>query len=338
MANALPLAEFFSSPGTLIDVRSPGEFYHGRIPDAFNLPLFDDSERAEIGTLYKQAGRQEAIDRGLRLVGPKLADLALTARQQALNGFVRVYCWRGGMRSASMAWLLQTSGLQVVTLSGGYKAFRRWVLEEVAKPFRLKVLGGLTGAGKTSILHALRALGEQVIDLEGIAQHRGSSYGMFGMPSQPSIEQFENAFAVQLAGCDPTRCIWVEDESHLIGTCKIPDLFFKQMRQAPLFLIERPLEERLENLLKDYGQMPAIECSQATKRIAKRLGAVRTQEVLEHTASGRMREAISLVLSYYDAAYRHGLTKRQQPIQVFEKERLSSDAWAALLKGAEMGT
>lgn len=332
MISSLSLSDFIASPGAILDVRSPGEFSQGCIPGALNFPLFSDAERAQVGTTYKQMGRQQAIDLGLRLVGPKLADFAERGREYATDGCVRVHCWRGGMRSASMAWLLQTAGLHAVTLQGGYKTFRRWALESFSRQVSLIVVGGLTGAGKTAILHALRELGEQVIDLEGLAHHRGSSYGMFGMPPQPSTEQFENLLAMELGRCDPLRPIWVEDESHLVGTCKIPDLFFAQMRQSPLFVIERPLEERLSILLHDYGKIDPLHLMQATKRLSKRLGAVRTHEVLEHIEAGRLREAVVEILRYYDAAYLQGLTKRQQPMHSLVHGELSFREWAMQLR------
>jgi len=181
----------------VIDVRSPGEYDHAHIPHAINIPLFDNEERAKVGTRYKQVGKDSAVLLGLELVGPKLADFVKKARRLNLTGQeVLVHCWRGGMRSGSFAWLLNTAGIKARTLEGGYKAYRSQVLAAFAEPARM-IYGGKTGSGKTEILHELAKQGEQVIDLEALANHKGSSYGAIGQEPQPSSEQFENKlFAV----------------------------------------------------------------------------------------------------------------------------------------------
>ncbi len=177
----------------LLDVRSPGEYAQGHVPGALSFPLFSDAERATVGTIYKQQSRDLALETGLELVGPKLGGFVREARTLAPQGQVVVHCWRGGQRSGSMAWLLRQGGLDVWTLEGGYKAYRTWVLAELAaQQYSLYIIGGRTGTGKTKILHALRQMGEQVVDLEGLACHKGSAFGFIGELPQPTVEQFEN--------------------------------------------------------------------------------------------------------------------------------------------------
>ena len=159
----------------VLDVRTPGEFAQGYLPGAHHLPLFSNEERAEIGTLYKQAGREAAMLRGFDLVGPKLRRMVEAAQALVVGDEVLVHCWRGGMRSESVAWLLAFAGYRVGTLRGGYKAFRRYVLEAFAQPRAVRLLGGMTGAGKTDVLHTLAGRGEQVIDLEALPKGRSSA-------------------------------------------------------------------------------------------------------------------------------------------------------------------
>jgi tRNA 2-selenouridine synthase len=306
--------QFLAASGVILDVRSPAEYDQGRIPGAINLPLFSNEERAAIGTVYKQLGKEQAISLGLRLVGPRLAELAETAKRHAGDELTKIHCWRGGMRSGSVAWLLQTVGLPTATLRGGYKAFRRWVLNTLQKPARIHVIGGLTGSGKTRVLHTLQVMGEQVLDLEALAHHRGSSYGMLEMPPQPSTEQFENEIAARLATYDSSRPVWVEDESRMIGTCKIPDGLFQNMLHAPIFFLEKSHHERVAILLEEYGFLAADKLSEATERLEKRIGRQRALAILNLIGSGKIPEAIAMALEYYDKAYTYGLSKKKERI------------------------
>lgn len=321
-------SDFLNAPGVILDVRSPGEFSHAHIPGAINLPLFSDSERSQVGTTYKKVGREAAIEQGLAIVGPKLHDFVKQAKQHVKNDIAKVHCWRGGMRSSSMAWLLSTAGLKTATLKGGYKAFRQWVLSTFSVKHRIFVIGGLTGSGKTQILQALKQNGEQILDLESLANHRGSSYGMLGMPLQPSNEHFENKIAVEWAAFDPARPVWMEDESRLIGSCKIPDSLFSLMRAAPLFIVKKPFSERLGQLLKDYGSADRKQLIEATQRISRRLGSLRAKEIIQAIEAGRLDKAIEMTLQYYDAAYLKGIDQRKQTPYKIYKEGLSASEWA----------
>ncbi len=313
MPQILPPADFLALAATrsVLDVRSPGEFAHAHIPGAVSMPLFDNGERAEIGTIYKQTGKDEAVLRGLELVGPKLAGFVRTARELASDGGeVLVHCWRGGMRSGSVAWLLETAGFRVFTLAGGYKTYRQAVLEAFEKPLNLLVLGGKTGSGKTDVLHELARRGEQVLDLEGLAHHRGSSYGMIGQPPQSSTEQFENLLASVLRGFDPARRIWVEDESRKVGSCLIPASFWRQFLTAPVLALDVPLEARVAYLVEEYGRFAREDLRAATDRIRKRLGNDRHKLALDALERGDYAEVVRITLVYYDKTYQYGLEQR----------------------------
>lgn len=327
----LQIEIFLNSPGIILDVRSPSEYKKSRIPGSINLPLFSDAERAIIGTLYKKVGQQQAIDQGLKFVGPKLADFVIQARTYLNEETAKVYCWRGGMRSASMAWLLRTGGIKTVTLAGGYKNFRQWALATLTKPKQINLLKGLTGSGKTAILTALKAQGQQILDLENLANHRGSSFGMLEMPLQPSSEQFENEIALQWSQLHPHRPVWIEDESRMIGTCKIPDGIFNQMQTASALFLERPLHERLEILLHDYGKVERLKLIEATQRLVKKLGAVRTKEIISQINHGSLSMAAEMLLKYYDNSYAHANARNHSTEQRLQGHNLTTWEWAQQL-------
>lgn len=297
----------------VIDVRSPGEHLRGHIPGTFSLPLFTDEERAIVGTLYKERGRDEAVLEGLRIVGPKMAGIVERARTLAPDGRIGVHCWRGGERSGSVAWLLDKAGFSEVTvLKGGYKAFRNHVLDSFTTSLDLRILGGYTGTGKTETLKHLKALGEQVIDLEALAHHKGSSYGALGEAPQPTTEHFENLIWAELQGIDRDRPLWVEDESLMVGRARIPDAFFAQLRNSTLYFAEMPIEERAVRLVSDYGRYPKGLLVEATKRIEKRLGPQHCKAALEALEVGDLRAVALITLRYYDKAYLRGTEGRDQ--------------------------
>ena len=334
MPQIVDVAEFLHCPGLILDVRSPGEFFQGHIPGAQSFPLFSNDERAEVGTCYKRQGQETAIELGLAIVGPKLAGFVTQAKALAPNRQVRLHCWRGGMRSNSMAWLLETAGFQVTLLRGGYKAFRRWVRSTLATPKTLAILGGMTGTGKTEILAALAEQGEQVLDLENLANHRGSSYGSLGLPAQPTTEQFENQISLYWSQFNHQRPVWIEAESRRIGLCRIPDEIFQQMLQAPVLQILRSRSERIEILQQVYGAVEPEQLVAATERLCKKLGGLRTQQAVEAINQGNLATAIDLVLDYYDKTYTHDLQRRGVPIHSIDVVGCSSTTSATLLIAA----
>lgn len=301
--------------GCRIDVRSPAEYAQGHIPGAVNVPLFSDAERAEVGTLYKQLGRQTAVLHGLAAVGPRLHTMAARLLELAAesNGPLQLYCWRGGMRSASVAWLADTLGLSTTRLEGGYKRFRRWVLDRFEAPLPLLLLGGRTGSGKTDLLQALHHAGAAVIDLEGLAHHRGSSFGGLGQEPQPSSEHFENLLAMALERFNDDAPIWLEAESAQVGRCRIPVGLWRQMQHAPVVELQRQDSERISRLVAVYGAQEREALHQATERISRRLGPQRTSLALAAIGAGDMATACVQMLDYYDRCYDHELQQRQRP-------------------------
>ena len=306
-----PIDEFLTVDRPILDVRSPGEFARGHIPGAINLPLFSNDERAIVGTLYKQQGREVALLEGLRIVGPKLASIVERARVAAPDGKIAVHCWRGGERSASVAWLLdKAGGFDVHVLKRGYKAFRHHVLSSFTEPLPVMILGGYTGSGKTEILHALRELGEQVVDMEGLANHRGSSFGALGLPPQPTTEHFENLLWSELRKLDRSRPIWLEDESMMIGRARVPDGIYFQLRKAQVLFIDMPKKIRAQRLVKDYGKADPKELREAILRIQKRLGPQHAKAALEALEEGDLLTVAMATLTYYDKTYSRGASQR----------------------------
>jgi tRNA 2-selenouridine synthase len=298
----------------LLDVRSPGEYEIGHIPNAVSFPLFSDIERAKVGTCYKQQNKELAFQMGLKFVGPKMAKFVQSAIRLAPEKKITVHCWRGGQRSQSMAWLLGAAGFQVEVLEGGYKSYRTHILEYFEKSeFKIIILGGSTGSGKTKLLHILRDMGEQIIDLEGLANHKGSAFGFIGEQPQPRVEHFENLLFEALQGIDPTKIVWVENESRNIGRCYIPAGFWEKKKNAPLFNIEIPLEKRLENLIEDYAKYPASELVEGFRRIDKKLGGLNFKNAIEALDNGDYSLAARIALQYYDKTYQHCLNENVSP-------------------------
>ncbi|PSN15424.1 tRNA 2-selenouridine(34) synthase MnmH [filamentous cyanobacterium CCT1] len=331
MPSPLTINDFLQGSGPLLDVRSPGEYEHGHILGAVSFPLFTDDERAQVGTCYKQVGREAAVELGFDIAGPKCGEFVRAAKALAPDRHLRIHCWRGGMRSGGMGWILELAGFTVHTLTGGYKAYRRWVRETLASPKKIMILGGMTGSGKTQILHELAALGEPVLDLEGLANHRGSSFGALLLPPQPSTEHYENLLAERWATLPSHRPIWLEAESRRVGTCRIPNELFAQMEAAPAVEVVRSLDERLDLLVDIYGEASTEELIEATERIRKRLGGDRTQTAIQHIQAGNLRAACAIILDYYDRAYRYDLERRRRIIPQLDITGLSPADSARLL-------
>ncbi|HVS94119.1 MAG TPA: tRNA 2-selenouridine(34) synthase MnmH [Mucilaginibacter sp.] len=307
------------------DVRTPAEFAQGHICGAHNIPLFSNEERVQVGTTYKQQGREQAILLGFDLTGSKWSGFIKRALEIAPGKTIALHCWRGGMRSGAMAWALNLYGFDVYLLEGGYKKYRRWVLDRFDEKYNLLILGGMTGSGKTQILQELRKAGEQVIDLEELAQHQGSSYGTMNKLVQPTQEQFENTLATQLYHFGAEKSIWLEDESITIGKRFIPNGLWNQMRTAQVIAINVPLESRVEFLVKEYGGLDQDFLAECTQRIWKRLGPEQTKNAIQAIHENRMADFIRIVLVYYDKTYRAGLSKRL-PGTVYELDAAGNDA------------
>lgn len=297
----------------VLDVRSPGEYLHAHIPKAHSFPLFSDEERKVVGTEYKQVGRQEAIKIGLDYFGPKMREMVEKAKeiaQKSDSKTLLVHCWRGGMRSAAIAWLLDLYGFDVYLLEGGYKAFRKWVLayfEDNSLP--MMVIGGYTGSGKTEILIELEKKGELIVDLEGIAGHRGSAFGNLGLPEQPGVEHVENSLAVYLRNISAQllnsnkKWVWIEDESRRIGNINLPEAFYRNLKTSPFMFLTIPFEKRLDNIVRIYGEFSADGLEDSILRIRKRMGNDQNSIALFLLKEKNIRACFEILLTYYDRFY-----------------------------------
>lgn len=299
---------------TVIDVRSPGEYNHAHIPGALSLPLFNDEERKVVGTTYKQQSRENAIKIGLDYYGTKMRAMVEQVEEwlkDMQDKTILVHCWRGGMRSAGVAWLLDLYGFKVYTLVGGYKAFRTKVLGEFKKPYSFNIIGGYTGSGKTEVLHKMSGC---IVDLEAIAGHRGSAFGAIEGVEQPTQEMFENRLALQLMQhCGQN--IWLEDESQRVGHVNIPHELWRQMRASEVYFLEIPFEERLQYIVAGYGRKDKEKLINAIIRIQKRLGPLETKTAINHLLEDKLSDCFAILLKYYDKQYKKGLLERK-PEQV----------------------
>lgn len=294
------------------DVRSPSEYASGHIPGAVNIPLFDDQQRAVVGTKYRNEGRIKAILAGLELIGPVMPSKLENALKAAKEGKLLVHCWRGGMRSEAMAWLFSLGGISTEVLEGGYKAYRHLVLDELAAKRKMIVLGGLTGSGKTHILRYLHEHGHQVVDLEGLAHHKGSAFGSLGQLPQPSSEHFANLLFSEIRQLDETQPVWFEDESRNIGTVFLPEPFYLNMQDNTAIILMMDIKTRLPRLLEEYSCYSQDELEASVLKISKRLGGENTREAVEAIKNHDFAKAIGITLTYYDKAYLYGLKKKKE--------------------------
>jgi len=296
----------------IIDVRSPSEFSTGHIPGAFNIPLFDDREREAVGIRYKKEGRIRAILEGLKLSGSSMHLKLEQALKISNENRLLVHCWRGGMRSEAMAWLFSLGGIETDVLEGGYKSYRHFILENLSVNRKMIILGGLTGSGKTHILGYLNDKGHQVIDLEGLANHKGSAFGSMGQLPQPSSEHFANLLFDKWKRIDQDQPVWLEDESRNIGTVFMPGEFYLNMQKNPAIIILMDIKTRLPRLIEEYSCYSSNELVSTVMKISKRLGGDRTKEAIEAIGKGDFSKAIEITLHYYDKTYLFGLGRKQE--------------------------
>ena len=313
----ISIEEFLNLRASLpiVDVRSEKEFDEGHIPGAVNIPILNNEERVAVGTDYKQKGQAEAIKTGFRLVGPRFVEIINDAERVAGGKELLVHCWRGGMRSANFCQILGMAKVRTHQLEGGYKVYRERALASYNVPMVLHVIGGYTGSGKSAILHALRDRGEQVIDLEGLANHKGSAFGGLMMPPQPTTEQFQNALFEKLLALDTTRRIWVEDESIAVGKIFLPHDFWRQMSSAPVYELAVEKTVRVQRLVKEYGHADKQEFMAAMTNITKKLGGQHFKAAKEKLLADDMAATIEILLNYYDKAYRTGLENKKHRIK-----------------------
>lgn len=324
----------FSDELPIIDVRSPGEYNHAHIPGAYSVPVFTDEQRAIIGTAYLQENRQTAVNHGLNYFSERMKIIPeeifniikdWKMKENILSSDLKhegilIHCWRGGMRSEAVAWLMNLYGYKIYLLNGGYKSFRRWASAQFEKKYSLKVLGGFTGSGKTQVLNELKRQGGKVINLEDLANHKGSAFGTLGEKPQPSHEMFENILAKELNaisynGNGDTEKnineIWIEDESIHIGKVGIPKIFWEQMRASPLFFLDIPFEQRLNYISNTYGVFDEKDLIACVLKIQKRLGGLDTKNAIHYISENNFKEGFAILLKYYDKQYGKSLENRE---------------------------
>lgn len=335
MAELIQIERFLtlSRKHPVIDVRAPSEFIQGHIPGARNIPLFSDKERKVVGTTYKQINKEAAMYKGLDFAGKKLVTLAKEGEKCAGSGkTLLVHCWRGGMRSKSMVWLFETMGIRCYLLEGGYKSYRSFILKRFEDSLKIIVLGGRTGSGKTDILYQLEKSGEQVIDLEGLARHKGSAFGALGEAPQPTTEQFENLLYSAISRLDPEIQTWIEDESRNVGRCVIPGPFYQQMKESRIIFLDIARELRAGHLVKHYAGYKREELKECILKISKRLGGDRTRDALESVDSSDFWQTAMITLHYYDKSYMFSLEKNHQTYEVMHSDRIDPAYNAKILQ------
>lgn len=318
-----------------IDVRSPAEFAEGTIPGAVNVPLFDDSERRFIGITYKQKGVSQAKLDGLKVVAPKLPALVAAILERCQGKKPVTFCWRGGMRSRAVASVLELVGIETFRLEGGYKAFRRFILAELAA-YKLVpevvVLDGLTGVGKTLILQKLSSCGHPVLDLEGLAGHRGSVFGGLGFKEQRGQKMFDALLWEQLQELNSFPYLLVEGESKRIGRVLLPDFLYAAIQTGKRIKVEAALPVRVGRIVREYTNMGEAEIEEteaALDRLAKRLGKRLVAELKLLLQGGNLRAFVEILLrEYYDPLYR----KSQLPEQDYELIVQAEDLEAAVFQ------
>lgn len=308
----LSLDDFLSKRDNLpvVDVRSQVEYATGHIPGVSNIPILNNEERIAVGTDYKVKGRREAINTGFRLVGPRLEQIVAEAELAAKGGEMIVHCWRGGMRSSNFCQFIGMVGVKSHQLEGGYKAYRQRAVESFGLPLQFKVIGGRTGSGKSEVLRALRQKGEQILDLEQMANHKGSAFGGLMMGPQPTTEQFQNVLFEEILKLDISKRVWVEDESLGIGHIFLPNNFWNGMRSCTVFAMDVNKEVRIARLVNEYGHADPMEFLAAMEKITKRLGGQHFLAAKESLEKGDMHTTIDILLTYYDKAYSMSWGKR----------------------------
>lgn len=302
-----------------VDVRAPIEYNEDHIPGAINLPIFNDEERKEVGTLYKMAGREDAIKRGTEIGGRRISDIVNSLTLNSDRKII-IYCARGGMRSGAVASLISSLGMETYRIKDGYKAFRKFVMESLTsqkiKP-GIFVLQGLTGAGKTEILKTL----PNSVDLEGMAGHRSSLFGGIGL-KQNTQKHFETLLWYRLEQLEDEPYVIFEGESRKVGNLHIPENIFRQMREASSIYIDTPIERRIEIIKKEYTGFNEDEKILSTvSSLRSKLGSKKTDALTEFFNKGDINEFIRLLLlDYYDLLYRHTLDKIEYLAMIYNKE------------------
>jgi len=306
----------------VIDVRSPGEFLQGHIPGAHNIPLFDNDERARVGTTYVKIGKEPAIELGKSIAGEKTDYYLDAIRKVVPDKHMLLHCWRGGMRSEKIATFFAEAGYQVFLLEGGYKAYRGYIRQQFSSGRPIFLIGGYTGSGKTGILKEIGKSGHQIIDIEALACHKGSNFGHLGQNAQPTTAQFENDLYSKWADLEPLKPLWLEHESMNIGSVTLPDTFHAAMLNGELFFIELPKAYRIHRLVDEYACFEKPVLQAVLEHLGQYMGSYQAREVLIALQNGDFEKVADISLAYYDKLYENSLTRR--PVRKMVRIPLSS--------------
>lgn len=333
--NVITLDEALSTDNIIyVDMRSPSEYQSGHIPGAVNIPLFSDEERTVVGTTYKQISAEDAKQQGLTFVSSKLPAIVEQIRQLCQEGRKGViYCWRGGMRSRSVVSILDIMGVNAFQLQGGYKAFRRHILDSLTN-FSLQpaviVLCGSTGVGKTTLLTMLAARGIPVLDLEKLANHRGSAFGHVGLGRPMTAHKFDSALLAALRELNHHPFIVVECESKRIGNVYLPDVLYQAMQYGPKVLLTARLDIRIDRLIAEYTDLVTDHQSVlagSIESLRAKLGNKKTDRLLDDLSAGRIRDVVRVLLSdYYDPLYGYETADASRFTAVISADDLSAAA------------
>lgn len=327
--------EILNSKIPIIDVRSPNEFEESHIQGAINMPLLDNQAREAIGKIYKNKGKDAAIALGYELVNPIKEKFIDFLNELGEGNQYYLYCARGGLRSRLMAEYLIENGFQIQVLKGGYKTFRNAVVDKINEFSNLRIVGGYTGSGKTEVLEQLSILGEQVLDLEDLANHKGSAFGGLGKDEQVSTAQFHNKIYSKLCGFDPRLPLWIENESIHIGKVNLPIELWEKMKHSEVLEIFIPIEKRIKNILKDYGNYTSEELIECLLHIEKRLGKKNIDQLSKLIQERKLNKVVETLLTYYDEAYEKGRLKRVcQKFVKIEFNEFNSEQIARILQSS----
>jgi tRNA 2-selenouridine synthase len=290
-----------------VDVRSESEFERAHIPNAINVPILCDEDRAAVGRAYKHEGREAAVMLGLSLTGPKFASIyqKLMEIQHHHQKKLLFYCWRGGLRSQIASTITQWSGHPVFIIKDGYKSFRNWTLQTLQTPINIVLIAGHTGSGKTELLQILEKKGQAIIDLARRANHKGSALGGVGMPTQPRNEMFENLIAIDYLQINNNQTVYIENESRTVGQCAVPEGLWKQMQLAPSLEIQVPTETRIQRIIQEYGNLPKDQLIKQPQKLRKRLGGQHEQAAVKALQADDFKTWVEILLVYYDKSYQH---------------------------------
>jgi tRNA 2-selenouridine synthase len=325
---------------TIIDVRSPAEFAEDHVPGAISCPVLSNEERAEVGTLYKQVSPFQAKKLGAALVAKNIArHLEQVFAEKPKDWRPLVYCWRGGKRSGAMAHVLREVGWDAKSIEGGYKAYRRHVVDSIAAlspTFTFRVIHGVTGSGKSRFLRALGDAGAQVLDLEDLAAHRGSVLGNLPERPQPSQKMFESLLLKNLLSLDPEKEVFVEGESRKIGQLQVPAALIERMRASECLLLETPLDLRVELLMDEYrhffGDLATLG-AQLDCLVALH-GRERVEEWKGLAGAGDWTELVRrLLVEHYDPAYRRSASHNFPRLATAQAVAVDSDGFGELAAG-----